>query len=151
MEEHLAKPLEEMTLADVKSAGALYLVTVAAKGARPYRDWKELSFMEGTVRAYMNGETKPVFLSSGFEDYFLGTYYFNRGKYANDLAGVTHLDPANAEVSAYRFHDADPVIFRHGLRLTLRCGDHAGGDDGRPIEGDPPPTVYTAYVWVYEW
>jgi hypothetical protein len=141
VEGHLAKPLEEMTLADVKSAGALYLVTVAAKGTRPNRDWKDLSFMEGTVRAYMNGETKPVFLSSGFEDYFLGTYYFNRGKYANDLAGVTHFDPANAEVSAYRFHDTDPVIFQRGLRLTLR----------RPVEGDPPPTIYTTYVWVYEW
>ena len=151
LENHSAKPLEEMNLCDVKTAGAIYQVTVAAKGTRPNRSWKDLSFMEGCMRAYMNGEAKPVFLSSGFEDYFLGTYYFNRGKYANDLAGVTHLDPQACAVSAYRFHDTDPVVFKSGLRLTLRCGDHAGGDDARPIEGDPPPTSYTTYVWLYQW
>ena len=151
LENHSAQPLEEMNLCDVKTAGAIYQVTVAAKGTRPNRSWKDLSFMEGCVRAYMNGETKPVFLSSGFEDYFLGTYYFNRGKYANELAGVTHLDPQACSVSAYRFHDSDPVVFKSGLRLTLRCGDHVGGDDARPIEGDPPPTIYTTYVWLYQW
>jgi hypothetical protein len=151
VEDHPAKPLEEINLCEVKTGGAIYQVAVAAKGTRPNQSWKDLSFMEGCMRAYMNGESKPVFLSSGFEDYFLGTYYFSRGKYVNELAGVTHLDPPNCAVSAYRFHDTDPVIFKSGLRLTLRCGDYAGGDDSRPVEGDPPPTVYSTYVWLYQW
>jgi len=151
VEDYPAKPLEEINLCEVKTGGAIYQVAVAAKGTRPKQSWKDLSFMEGCMRAYMNGESKPVFLSSGFEDYFLGTYYFSRGKYVNELAGVTHLDPPNCAVSAYRFHDTDPVIFKSGLRLTLRCGDHAGGDDSRSVEGDPPPTVYSTYVWLYQW
>jgi hypothetical protein len=103
--------------------------------------------MEGCIRAYFDGSKQPIYLSSGFEDYFLGTYYFNKGRYANSLAGVTHLDLKNSEVSAYRFHDDDPVFFQKGLRLTARCGDQV---EGKTI-GDPPPTTYTTYTWLYQW
>lgn len=32
-----------------------------------------MAFMEGSVRAYLGGARKPLLLSSGLEDYFLGT------------------------------------------------------------------------------
>lgn len=99
------------------------------------------------MRAYINGSKAPLMLSSGLEDYFLGTYYFNRGRYATPVAGLTHFDPAHSEFSAYRFHEDDPVFFQHGLRLTCRCGEKI---EGRAF-GDPPPTRYTTYVWLYQW
>ena len=147
LEGHAAKPLEEFALCDVKGAGALYQVTIAAEGSRKTGDWKDFSFLEGIMRAYVDGAKEPMRLSSGLEDYFLGTYYFNRGTYANGLAGLTHLDAKNAAFSAYRFHDDDPVFFQTGLKLTCRCGDQV---NGRTI-GDPPETRYTTYAWVYEW
>ena len=79
--------------------GALYQVTMAAESLRNVGDWKDISYLEAIVRAYVNGEPAPVLLSSGLEDYFLGTYYFNRGLYANALAGLTHFD---AEKNAFR-------------------------------------------------
>jgi hypothetical protein len=81
------------------------------------------------------------------EDYFLGTYYFNRGRYANALAGLTHLDTRDNTFSAYRSHDNDPIFFRKGLRLTCRCGEEIGGQKLH----DPPPTRFTTYTWVYQW
>lgn len=147
LENHTAQPLEEFALCDVKGAGALYQVTVAAKGSAHTGDWKDLSYMEGCMRAYLNGASEPTMLSSGFEDYFLGTYYFNKGRYANALAGVTHLDAKAGEVSAYRFHDVDPIFFQTGFKLTARNGDQV---NGKTI-GNPPVTTYTTYAWVYEW
>ena len=147
LENHVAKPLEEFALCDVKGAGALYQVTIAAEGSRKTGNSVDLSYLEGIMRAYINGAKEPVQLSSGLEDYFLGTYYFNRGRYANAVAGLTHLNAKNATFSAYRFHDDDPVFFQTGLKLTCRCGDQV---NGRTI-GDPPETRYTTYAWVYEW
>ncbi len=143
----VAPPLEEFVLCDVPGAGALYQVTMAAESLRNVGDWKDISYLEAIVRAYVNGEPAPVLLSSGLEDYFLGTYYFNRGLYANALAGLTHFDAEKNAFSAYRFHDDDPIFFRAGLRLTCRCGEELNG----AVLHDPPPTRFTTYTWVYEW
>ena len=151
LENHTAQPLEEFSLCDVKGDGALYQVTMAAKGLRKLDDasqrWKDLSFMEACMRAYIGGAKDPLFLSSGLEDYFLGTYYFNKGRYATPVAGLTHFDKDANEFSAYRFHEDDPVFFQKGLRLTCRCGEKIGDK----IFHDPPPARYTTYVWLYQW
>lgn len=147
LEEYTAEPLEEFTMAEVAGAGLLYQLTMQAKGLRDTDHWKDLSFMESCIRAYEKGKDDPMFVSSGLEDYFLGTYYFNTGPYTNRLAGVTHLDKEEREFSAYRLHDDDPVFFQNGLRLTNRCGEKIGDK----IFHDPPPTRYTVYTWVYEW
>jgi hypothetical protein len=147
LENHVAQRLEEFSLCDVQGAGALYQVTIAAKTNRVTGGWKDLSFLEACMRAYFDGADEPVLLSSGLEDYFLGTYYFNRGKYATAVAGLTHLDKQNASFSAYRFHDEDPIFFQQGLRLTCRCGEELRGH----VFHDPSETTYTTYTWVYEW
>jgi len=151
LENHTAKPLEEFNLCDVKSAGALYQVTMAARGTKKTGGWHDLSFMEACMRGYFDGATKATLLSSGLEDYFTGTYYFNRGRFGNDLAGLTHKDQAKQEFSGYRFHDEDPIFFQKGLRLTCRCGETFSGTIEGPAHGNPPDTEYTTYAWVYEW
>lgn len=147
LEHFVAKPLQEFALCEVKGAGALYQVTITARGLKQTGDWKNLSFLEACMRGYFDGSAEPTLLSSGLEDYFLGTYYFNRGKYANSLAGLTHKDDASQTFSAYRFHDQDPLFFQKGFRLTCRCGEQV---DGKTV-GEPPPTEYTTYAWVYQW
>ncbi len=147
LEGYTAKPLEEFTLCDVAGPGALWQVAIAARGERDSGSWTDLSYFEACVRAYFDGSPEPTILSSGLEDYFLGTYYFNRGRYHGSVAGLTHLDPKARTFSAYRLHEDDPIFFQKGLRLTCRCGEELGG---RPLH-DPPPTTYTAYAWVYQW
>jgi len=147
LDDYVAKPWEEFPLCNVTGAGVLYQVTIAARGLRDSGDWKDISYLEGCMRAYLDGSAQPMLLSSGLEDYFLGTYYFNRGRYANGLAGLTHKDDATHSFSAYRFHDEDPVFFQKGFRLTCRCGEEV---NGKKLH-DPPETQYTTYTWVYEW
>ena len=142
VENRTVQPLEEFDLYNGQRPGALYQVSIAAKSSN-------FAFLESCVRAYPGGSKTPLMLSSGLEDYFLGTYYFNRGKYYTPVAGLTHLVP-DKEFSAYRFHETDPVFFQDGLRLTIRVGELINGKVCGPKPG-PAETVYTTYVWVYEW
>merc|ERR1712032_355559 len=89
-------------------------------------------------------------ISSGTEDYFLGTYYFNRGKYANPVAGLTDLDKNTQQFSAYRIFDSDPLYFEDGLNLTWRNGDPYMGCD---LNKNSPshPVLASSYALVYEW
>lgn len=135
-----AKPLEEFAIYDSAKSGMVYMVTIAGKSSA-------FCFMESCLRAYIGGAKSPLLLSSGMEDYFLGTYDFNKGRYYTPVAGVTHLVP-DSEFSAYRFHEADPVLFTGGLRLTLRDGEEL---HGRVYGCSPKDTVFKTYVWVYEW
>ena len=59
--------------------------------------------------------------------------------------------PADRSVSAYRFHDDDPIFFQKGLRLTCRNGDTEHGTKEGPAWGGPPATTFTTYAWVYQW
>lgn len=143
LEDFDAQPLQEFDLCRIPGAGLIFQVAMAAKSA-------SFQFMEGQMRAYMADAVNPQFLSSGLEDYFLGTYYFNRGLYHLPQAGLTHKNPADGSFSAYRFHEEDPIVFPHGIRLACRCGEERGGKIfGGP--GAPHPTTYTAYTWAYEW
>jgi hypothetical protein len=139
-----AAPLEQFDLCKVAGDGMVFQVAMAAQSTN-------FEFMEGQMRAYIGKQTEPQMLSSGLEDYFLGTYYFNRGLYHLPQAGLTHKDDATNSFSAYRYHDIDPLVFAGGLRLACRCGEtlangHTAGPTGKPM-----PTRYTTYAWVYEW
>ena len=136
------QPLEEFDLARVAGAGLLFQVTMAARSSN-------FEFLEGQMRAYYGSDTQPQFLSSGLEDYFLGTYYFNRGLYHLPQAGLTHKDEATSSFSAYRYHEEDPVVFSDGLRLTCRCGERRG-EKIFGTTGHPKAASYTTYAWIYE-
>lgn len=142
-ENYLAKRLEEFDLCSTDKQGMLFQVAMAARSANYH-------YLEAIMRAYVNGASQPMLLSSGLEDYFLGTYYFNRGLYHTPSAGLTHKDESDFSFAGYRFHDDDPIYFDKGFRLTCRCGEQIGDKIFGP-KGNPQPTTYTTYAWTYEW
>ncbi len=137
------QPLDEFSLCKVEGAGMVFMVTMAARSAN-------FEFMEAQMRAYFGSDGAPQFLSSGLEDYFLGTYYFNRGLYHLRQAGLTHRNDEDHSFSAYRFHDLDPILYSDGLRLACRCGEKSG-DKVFGETGNPQTTTYTTYTWTYQW
>jgi hypothetical protein len=143
VEQREVQPLDQFDLCHVRGSGLVFMVTMAAKSSN-------LEFMEGQMRAYIGDSREPQYLSSGLEDYFLGTYYFNRGLYHLPTAGLTHKDEKDSSFSAYRFHDEDPLVFSKRLRLACRCGEQRGSKVFGTT-GNPKPTVYSAYTWTYEW
>ena len=137
------EPLQMFEICQAPGAGALYQVTLSVAS-------KNFNFLEAVLRAFMDGAKEPLLLSSGTEDYFLGTYYFNRGMYHLPLAGLTHKEQdtdGTCRFSAYRFHEDDPIIFQKGFRLAWRNGEEK---DGKPY-GSPQQSRATSYVWLYEW
>ncbi len=141
--ELLVQPLDEFALCNVAGAGMVFMVMMAAKSTN-------FEFMEGQMRMYSGRGRSVHFLSSGLEDYFLGTYYFDRGIYHFDQAGLTHKNEKDHSFSAYRFHDLDPIVYSGGIRLACRCGEKRGHEIFGAT-GHPRPTIYTTYVWTYEW
>ena len=111
-----------------------------------------------------SSSSSPFLLSSGTEDYFLGTFYFDKGQYFLPLAGVTMLCPqphdgasrepsigctpaadGSVKFSAYRLHPtADPLLFEHGMAATWRNGEPGHGGGSVPVNA-------TTFVLMYEW
>jgi len=144
LEKVRAAPLQGLPILDTKRRGLLDAVTFEGISANS-------NDLEGCLRADLNGKKDHVWISSGTEDDFLGTYYSNAGLYHNPVAGLTHGDPdrpgSSSRFSAYRFHEDAPIPFQEGLRLVWRDGEQR---EGRTF-GDPKATTLTSYVWTYEW
>jgi hypothetical protein len=128
---------------------AVLTVSLAVSSNQP-----GLSFLEGCVRAHSKNNLLQL-LSSGTEDFFVGTFYFESGVYTNALAGVTRLNsshgvpscvwegapsgepactaPAGATFSAYRvLGGVDPLVLQAPATISWRNGDSAGCDLTRP-------------------
>lgn len=143
-------PLTEFNLCNVTNGhGLVYQVMVAAYGNN-YNGNANMNYLEGQVRAYFGGSTNATLLSSGTEDFFLGSGYFNQNElYEGEAAGLTSLNETagNNSFSAYRLFTQDPFCFQNGLRLTLKCGEQING----VTIGTPQITTYATYTWVYQW
>jgi len=148
-EDVMVPPTSFLSLLDTPSAGAVLMTTLSVHA-------ESENFLEGEIRVNMSsmarescsyGVCSSVTMSSGTEDYFLGTYYFNEGGYHNALAGCTHLqhiDGHSWEFAGYRRHDRDLLTFGPGsTQMSWRCGE--------PGVGNPTACTVSSYVLVYEW
>lgn len=147
--------LEYMTIADMPGAsGALFLTTMWWTTDSP-------NTIEGCWRAFSPRDAPwpGLQLSTGWEDYYAGSWGFIAGPFTNDMSGVTYYtSPGNLETSAYRFHAHDPVFFNDGLLLVMRNGETTDAHGmkctqatGGPPFGRPGNTTLSVYAWYYEW
>jgi hypothetical protein len=94
---------------------------------------------EGEIKFYMDGDTKfPTICGTGTEDYFCGSYNFDRdGKYSefctpySGLPQVLRPDGAyqsQQRFGLYRWHIMDPIRFDTDLKITIQdLGWRQGG------------------------
>jgi len=80
-------------------------------------------FGEGDDRFYIDGEETPSLRGTGSEDYFSDAWGF-RG-FCRPFFGVSLWEGyfAGDRVTAYRWHVADPVVFRESLTVSI---EHKG-------------------------
>ena len=168
-EKLILSPYELISLANSSRNGILFMVSLAAKST-------DLNYLEGCFRLIGSNGTKTQFLSSGTEDFFLSAYYYNKGLYYSDHAGLTFFEKPGT-TSAYKFFELDPVIFNGDFNLVWSCGESRSSgcftgsekcfvdkekvfcsstsedvderDEKRPVQY--ANTVITSYVWTYEW
>lgn len=148
--------LASLTRVDMRwHSTAVYLVVLQVESATGP------TFLEGCFRIVGPGGDVEMLLSSGTEDYFGGTYYFNKGIYQNGLSGLTHGCPGmqnncganHTTFSAYRLHADDPLVV-HGSAMhseTWRNGDPEGCNMNWNGAGAPTVTAASSFVMLYEW
>ncbi len=77
-------------------------------------------FGEGDEKIYIDGEPKPSIWGTGTEDYFLSAWGLKKTR--TPYFGVPYFDQwgiVGGHTSAYRWHLADPIVFRSGIKVTL--------------------------------
>ena len=125
------KPIEWVTLLNIThtKGGCIFSVVQQVRSENAF-------CLEGTHWATIGNDSpgkedaawEEVQLSSGFEDYYLSGQYFDAGEFSTVVAGMTSEDHwfYPHALTAYRYHEIDPVIFETGIALRWRNGlnDH---------------------------
>jgi len=80
-------------------------------------------FGEGDEKIYIDGEKKPSIWGTGTEDYFLSAWGLKTA--STPYFGVPTFDfrGIGGHTSAYRWHIADPIVFKKGIKVTF---EHMG-------------------------
>ncbi len=93
---------------------------------------------EGEIKFYMDGDEWPTICGTGTEDYFCGSYNFDRGgqytAFSTPYAGLHQVIRPDGTYKSqqrfgmYRWHIMDPVRFEKDLRVTIQAlGWRSGG------------------------
>lgn len=119
-----------------------------------------LNTLEGCFNLYPTSATPfPGELhSTGTEDEFISSYYFDQGAFQGRDAGVYYKTdkPGRAEVSMWRSYNNDPMVFTEGGAFVWRNGDTSDPKtgvkcnrvDGTPA-GDPQAAAVQTISWTY--
>ncbi len=130
------------TLLDGVAGQGQYVGTYIAWGVHN-RGW----WGEGEIKFYLDGDGEfPTICGTGTEDYFCGSYNFDRGgkytEFSTPYSGLPQvIRPDGAYESQqrfgmYRWHIVDPIRFEQELRVTIQALGWRG--DGRylPLQDD---------------
>lgn len=108
---------------------------------------------EGEIKFFMDGDSKyPTICGTGTEDYFCGSYNFDRnGKYnefCTPYAGLHQvirpdgLYTSQQRFGLYRWHIADPIRFEKELRITIQDLGWKSGGKYLPQKSDIASVVF---------
>ena len=110
---------------------------------------------EGEIKFYLDGDTWPTICGTGTEDYFCGSYNFDRdGQYTvftTPYAGLHQvLRPdgtyrSQQRFGMYRWHIMDPVRFGQDLRVTIQALGWRAGGRYLPLQDD-----IASVAWWYQ-
>ena len=101
---------------------------------------------EGEIKFYLDGDDWPTICGTGTEDYFCGSYNFDRnGQYIvfnTPYAGLHQVIRPDGTYQSqqrfgmYRWHIMDPVRFEHDLRVTIQALGWRSGGRYLPLQDD---------------
>ena len=108
---------------------------------------------EGEIKFFMDGDKQfPTIIGTGTEDYFLGSYNFDRnGKYVTyttPYSGLVQVLPpeqtykAGQRFGMYRWHVMDPIRFKKDLRVTIQDLGWRHGHRYLPQQSDISSVVF---------
>lgn len=108
---------------------------------------------EGEIKFYMDGDEEfPTIAGTGTEDYFLGSYGFERNgeyvAYTTPYVGFHQIikpdghHQANTRFGMYRWHVQDPIRFEEDLKVTMQALGWRSGGRYLPLQDDIASVAY---------
>jgi hypothetical protein len=132
--DHSNHEKQPVTLVDGVKGKGQYVGTYLAWGVANNGWWGE-----GEIKFYLDGDRDfPTIIGTGTEDYFCGSYNFDRGgqyvPFSTAYAGLPQVIKPDGTYKAsqrfglYRWHLTDPIRFDQNLRVTIQdLGWRSGG------------------------
>lgn len=108
-------------------------------------------FGEGDDFFYVDGEKVPSISGTGTEDYINEAW--NMRVHTSLYTGCTVFEPRapDARVSAYRWHIADPIIFRKSLKFELERRGYVMNSKGEVVShSGPRPDNWSSVSYWYQ-
>ncbi len=108
-------------------------------------------FGEGDDFFYLDGETTPSIMGTGTEDYFNDAW--NMRVHTTLFTGCTIFEPRgiDARITAYRWHIADPVIFKKSLKFEIERRGFAMNSKGVVLDSfTPRPDYWSSVSYWYQ-
>ena len=124
----------DYTIIDNVKGKGQYVGVYLAWGVRNNGWWGE-----GEIKFFMDGDTKfPTICGTGTEDYFCGSYNFDRGgqykEFCTPYSGLVQVIKGDGSYKTqqrfglYRWHIVDPIRFDKDLKVTIQdLGWHKDG------------------------
>jgi len=106
---------------------------------------------EGEIKFFMDGDTKfPTICGTGTEDYFCGSYGFNKFKgrgyqeFSTAYTGMPQVIESETKprFGLYRWHILDPVRFEEDLRVTIQALGWKSEGRYLPLKDDLSSVAY---------
>ena len=107
---------------------------------------------EGEIKFFMDDDTWPTICGTGTEDYFCGSYNFDReGQYTEFSTAYAGLHQvirpdgtyrSQQRFGMYRWHIMDPIRFEENLRVTIQALGWRSGGRYLPLQDDIASTVF---------
>ena len=107
-------------------------------------------FGEGDDFFYIDGETTPSIMGTGTEDYFNDAW--NMRVHTTLFTGCTIFEPRgiDARITAYRWHIADPVVFKKSLKFEIERRGFAMNSKGVVLDSfKPRPDYWSSVAYWY--
>jgi hypothetical protein len=108
-------------------------------------------FGEGDDMFYVDGEEVPSIQGTGTEDYINEAW--NMRVHSGMFAGCTVFEPRapDARVCAYRWHIADPIMFRKSLRFEIERRGFLMNAQGEVVaQSAPRPDFWSSVSFWYQ-
>ncbi|MFZ4595063.1 MAG: glycoside hydrolase family 172 protein, partial [Verrucomicrobiaceae bacterium] len=115
--ENPTEPERHYTVLDIKGRGHFIGCGLAVQGLE-----STLSYLEGFPFVHVDGETEPSLKYWGTEDFFGGSYYFERGAFAGPYSGATVVNKSQGRFAGYRLLIKDAIPFQTGIKVQLAHG-----------------------------
>lgn len=139
---------KDITLLEGIKGKGHYVGTFLAWGVNNNGWWGE-----GEIKFFMDGDTNfPTINGTGTEDYFCGSYNFDRGgqyvPFSTPYVGLHQVTKPDGTYKSqqrfgmYRWHIMDPIRFEKDLRVTIQDLGWRSGGRYLPQLSDVSSTVF---------